>query len=388
MPTTIHWDLNTDSTLGGNNPSDQEIASQKAIKTYTDNGLADKQDVLTAGTNMSIVDVPAQSVDTRSTATVQTVSSTSRTWQEVCYGNGKWVAVGNDGYMCVSTDGTTWGTPFTVGTRKWRGIIYANNQFIACGEYGNVGVSSDGTNWATQTVGNSTSSFNWYDIIFINNSYIMVSDVGGFIATTSDLTSWTVTSKGATSKRCIAYGNNMYVCLGGGYVSLSEDGINWTTQNVSVNADGIIYIFNKFIAVGGSGRISTSTNGTTWTTQTVGSDAWQEIRYANGILVISGNSGYTSTSTDGETWTTPLQIGTISWYGLGNNGNDFVAVGTSGGMTSFQVGQTEGGTVISAIVDSALSSTSENPVQNKVIYNAIGDIETILHNLNSGSGVQ
>ena len=29
-------------------------------------------------------------------------------------------------------------------------------------------------------------------------------------------------------------------------------------------------------------------------------------------------------------------------------------------------------------VDSALSSTSENPVQNKVIYQAIGDIETLL----------
>lgn len=41
----------------------------------------------------------------------------------------------------------------------------------------------------------------------------------------------------------------------------------------------------------------------------------------------------------------------------------------------------------SVTVDSAMSSTSTNPVQNKVIYNAIGDVETILHTLNSGSGV-
>lgn len=41
---------------------------------------------------------------------------------------------------------------------------------------------------------------------------------------------------------------------------------------------------------------------------------------------------------------------------------------------------------ISAIVDSALSSASEHPVQNKVIYSTIGDIETILQTLNSGSG--
>lgn len=38
-------------------------------------------------------------------------------------------------------------------------------------------------------------------------------------------------------------------------------------------------------------------------------------------------------------------------------------------------------------VDSALSPTSENPVQNKVIYETIGDLETILTTLDVGSGV-
>lgn len=40
----------------------------------------------------------------------------------------------------------------------------------------------------------------------------------------------------------------------------------------------------------------------------------------------------------------------------------------------------------SVTVDTALSSTSENPVQNKVIYNAIGDVESILSTLNIGGG--
>lgn len=38
-------------------------------------------------------------------------------------------------------------------------------------------------------------------------------------------------------------------------------------------------------------------------------------------------------------------------------------------------------------VDSVLDATSENPVQNKAIYAAIGDIETLLHNLNSGNTI-
>lgn len=42
--------------------------------------------------------------------------------------------------------------------------------------------------------------------------------------------------------------------------------------------------------------------------------------------------------------------------------------------TTYQI-QGSGGSIT---VDSALDSTSENPVQNKVIYQAIGDIETLL----------
>ena len=38
------------------------------------------------------------------------------------------------------------------------------------------------------------------------------------------------------------------------------------------------------------------------------------------------------------------------------------------------------------IVDATLSSTSTNPVQNKVIYDAIGNVESILQRLNNGSG--
>ena len=38
------------------------------------------------------------------------------------------------------------------------------------------------------------------------------------------------------------------------------------------------------------------------------------------------------------------------------------------------------------IVDTSLSSTSTNTVQNKVIYEAIGDVESVLQKLNNGSG--
>ena len=348
--------------------------SELQLINKTNEIIDEKQDVLTAGPNISIVDVPhIEPIDTRSTATVQTVGTTSRTWQEVCYGNGKWVAVGNGGYMCVSTDGTTWGTPFTVETATWRGIIYVNNKFIAVGASGKVATSQDGTTWTTQTI-NNYSNITLYAITYSNNLYVIVGN--SLIATSTDGETWT-TQTPNSEMRGITYGNGKYVIVGTATATysilVSTDGETWIpSKPFNKGLNDIIYAFNKFIAVGASGTIATSTDGTTWTTQTVGTIEWQELRYNNGILVISGNNGYTSTSTDGETWTTPVLIGSISWYGLDNNGSNYVAVGVSGGMTSFQVvkGQ-EGGTFISAVVDSTLSSTSENPVQNKAVYNAI-----------------
>ena len=54
---------------------------------------------------------------------------------------------------------------------------------------------------------------------------------------------------------------------------------------------------------------------------------------------------------------------------LNDTKQDTLVAGTSISISS---------NTVSCIVDNALSSTSENPVQNKVIYQAIGDIETLL----------
>lgn len=39
MPTTEYRNLDIDTSLGGNSPSDTTVSSQKAIKTYVDNNI-------------------------------------------------------------------------------------------------------------------------------------------------------------------------------------------------------------------------------------------------------------------------------------------------------------------------------------------------------------
>lgn len=77
------------------------------------------------------------------------------------------------------------------------------------------------------------------------------------------------------------------------------------------------------------------------------------------------NSVYTKSETSGAT-----EISTA----LGNK-QDTLSAGTNITIEGNVISATGGGSVT---VDSALDSTSENPVQNKVIYQAIGDIETLL----------
>ena len=62
------------------------------------------------------------------------------------------------------------------------------------------------------------------------------------------------------------------------------------------------------------------------------------------------------------------------------NSTDLASVATSGSYSDLINKPTV------PTVDTALSSTSTNTVQNKVIYEAIGDIESVLQKLNNGSG--
>ena len=205
-------------------------------------------------------------------------------WKNVIYGNGKYVAVGGDGYISTSTDGINWTTPKNIGgnlTISWFCVCYGGGKFVTMGLNEYTATSTDGINWTISTM-TPNNVVNWFDVIYANGRYVAV-------------------------------GNNTYT-------TSSVDGINWLTpeqvkNNSMSNFLGVTYGNGKFVAVGNDGNITTSTNGVNWTTPiTVGSifHDWTNICYGNGKFVVVGdrgyNDGYVTTSTDGENWTTPEQI--------------------------------------------------------------------------------
>jgi hypothetical protein len=75
----------------------------------------------------------------------------------VTYGNGKFVAVGEDGKIMTSSDGTTWASQTSGNDKDWLGIEFGNNLFVAVGMLGSVMTSPDGITWTLRSAVNDTA---------------------------------------------------------------------------------------------------------------------------------------------------------------------------------------------------------------------------------------
>ena len=128
--------------------------------------------------------------------TESTISSTSRYWQSICYGNDKFVTVAsNTNYFAYSTDGINW-TEGTISdtSRDWQSICYGNDKFVVVAYQSNYfAYSTDGINWTEGTISSTSSEWN-----------------------------------------SVCYGNGMFVAVASSkYFAYSTDGINWTEGTIS-----------------------------------------------------------------------------------------------------------------------------------------------------------
>jgi len=273
----------------------------------------------------------------------------------IAYGGGKFVAVGQEGKMATSPDGTTWTavTDSTFGTAVILSIAYVQldantGMFVAGSEGGEMATSPDGTTWTAVT----NSNFGSYPIntIAYGNGKFVAGSIYSKMVYSSDGITWTaVTNSPFTANQyfsAIAYGGGKFVAVGGsidpvdsnGKMAYSSDGETWIAVMDSTfdnDIRNIAYGNGKFVAVGSGGKMAYSPDGESWTAVTESpfnsSQYINAIAYGNGKFVAGGTSGKTATSTDGINWTLtdskfgPEIIGSIA-YGNGK----FVAVGRDG----------------------------------------------------------
>lgn len=160
--------------------------------------------------------------------------------------------------------------------------------------------------------------------------------------------------------------------------------------------DGVSPIANVIQTSTGATITITDAEGTTTANITNGAKGDTGPQGPQGPQGEQGPKG--DTGATGETGAQGPQGPTGPAGAAGNDGADgfspIATVSKSGSTTTISITDKNGtttatisdGTTIT--VDDALSPTSTNPVQNKVIYDAIGNVESILQTLNNGGGAQ
>jgi hypothetical protein len=244
----------------------------------------------------------------------------TNTWNAVCFGQGKFVAVaggasgaGADYRVMTSIDGLEWTGQIISGVYGFQSICYSNDLdlFVAVANSGSgsrIWTSHDTINW---TLATATISLTYNEICYGNGLFVAVAFTGGACCMTSpDGITWTPRIGLSTSRswRSVCYGNGLFVAVASGddttigdTVATSKDGITWTFRSTPAKLDWASITFGDgiFVAVsqnrGDQNKVMFSSDGISWTTsRTTANHLWSCVAYASKKFVIVA-SGATPT---------------------------------------------------------------------------------------------
>jgi predicted RecA/RadA family phage recombinase len=142
-------------------------------------------------------------------------------WRAVAFGNGRYVAVSNNGVgnrIMTSEDGFNWTLVNSPADNSWEGICYGNGLFVAVASSGTgnrVMTSPDGLSW---TIRNSASDNNWINVVYGNGLFVAVANTGtgDRVMTSTDGITWTSGASAADNAwNCVAYGDGKFVAVSG-----------------------------------------------------------------------------------------------------------------------------------------------------------------------------
>lgn len=245
-------------------------------------------------------------------------------------GGGTFVAVGYigpGGAVWTSSGGSTWG-PNLVPSNKLYGVTFGNGLFVAVGEQGSILTSPNGIDWTP--LQDSGTSNNLWGVAYGNGRFVAVGE--DIILTSTNGTSWDQIYPSGYFLYGVTYGGGKFVAVGeNGTIVTSLNAFDWELQNYSgPNLRGVDYGNGRFVAVGDQGTIVTSSDGgITWTQENSGtySNLW-DVAHRNCLFVAVGNGGTIRTKIPwwglwkSQSSGTPLPL-----YGVTYGNGQFVVVG-------------------------------------------------------------
>lgn len=270
---------------------------------------------------------------------------------KICYGNGKFVAVGNN-EIKYSTDGKIWFDsyiPKSISNADWISICYGADKFVAVDmERGDIIQSIDGITWekCTSSPGRKLTS-----ICYGKGKFVTTCETN-YVYYSTDATNWTSSRVSGVSSSTalvnIDYINGRFVISAyDKYTCYSDDGIKWSYKYDSkkIEPDVLCYSNDKYVMIetNPDRTIKYSTDGLTWNNATLDSSItriynMQSICYGNGKFVVVGSD--IIYSNDGETWFAATRPKNVDCLSVCYNNGKFIAVGYNGNIIYSDDGET------------------------------------------------
>lgn len=257
--------------------------------------------------NLAAAQCPADSWSLLANPTADAISG-------IAFGNGLYIAVGEDAEILTSTNGTVWSDAGTAMLNfNYLAVEFADGQFVACGSDGRVDVLT-GPNAGAVSFGSGTT---FADVAFGGGVWVAVGgtfdiNAGWFeviISSTDGGVTWQPTlfeqASGPLSVLFgVAHGFGFVVAAGDGTIRTSSDGITWSARRQIASDLNFIEFGDRFIAGGAGGILRSSFAGSSWQNIDFGSNAWFDAAYSGGRWVIAGQSGLIAESVNsGQSWT-------------------------------------------------------------------------------------
>ena len=232
-----------------------------------------------------------------------TSMNTSATWTDVCFGEGRFVAIASDSTTVrISGDGENWDSTGTLARTGYTCIAYGLGLYVAARSGSTIGAwSTDGVTWIEITMPSASA---WNKISYGNGRFVALSTSSG------TATAYSITGKvwyaGAlptsTSWTNICYGQGVFLAVTNSTTAAtSQDGVNWTSRTMSTAASGFsAAVFGnpqrsgKFVAVGGgTGTVASYTYAGAKTR----ARAFVSSEKITAIRILEPGSGYASAPT-------------------------------------------------------------------------------------------
>jgi subtilisin family serine protease len=317
---------------------DSAIESDAA--TYTLSGTNGSGTTLTQGAVVS-VEAPAG----LSSWTLAEPAPTGNDLGSVARGSGQTVAVGGRGTLLVRDDlSGEWNRVSTGTDARLNDVAYDGTEgYIAVGDEGTILVSGDGSSWTTADSGSESSL---RAVAYSGGRYIAVGGdyLEGVVLESIDGDIWTDRTPAGLDSILydVVWDGSRFVAVGGhwqreeGIVMDSGDGVIWNTHSLSEvpTLHGLDQEAGTLVAVGGDWVepvILRNTGGSTWTRPASPSEeTLYAAAYANGLWLAAGERGTLLTSPDGTAWTRRETGTDFALHGATWDGTDFFIVGDGG----------------------------------------------------------